>query len=84
MSLPKILKRQEGLGAVQADKKQTQRECRMAYTYTSHVNTSHVNSLMNDDQTSYPKKLISFVKNKKYDASGVAHGHQMRSIIMTV
>ncbi|MEW8547322.1 MAG: reverse transcriptase domain-containing protein, partial [Candidatus Thiodiazotropha sp.] len=46
-------------------KRQTQRECRNAYS-------SHVNNLVSEDQASNPKKLYSFVKSKKCDASGVA------------
>lgn len=46
-------------------KKECQRESRKAYS-------SHVNNLVSEDQTGNPKKLYSFVKSKKCDASGVA------------
>ena len=34
--------------------------------------SSHFNNLVSDDQTGSPKKLYSFIKSKKCDASGVA------------
>ena len=46
-------------------KKESQKECRKAYP-------AHVNDLVSDDQTGNPKKLYSFIKSKKCDASGVA------------
>lgn len=46
-------------------KKDSQRECRKAYSM-------HFNNLASDDQTGNPKKLYSFVKAKMCDASGVA------------
>ena len=46
-------------------KRKTQRECRKAHS-------SHVNDLVREDQTGNPKKLYSFIKSKKCDASGVA------------
>ena len=36
------------------------------------VTASHVNNLVSDDQNGNPKKLYSFIKSKKCDASGVA------------
>ena len=44
--------------------RETQREYRKAYS-------SHVNNLVSEDQTGNPKKLYSFIKSKKYDASRV-------------
>ena len=46
-------------------KKECQRESRKAYS-------SHVNTLVSEDQTGNPKKLYSFINSKKCDASGVA------------
>ena len=46
-------------------KKDNERECRRAYS-------SHVSNLVSDEQTGNPKKLYSFIKSKKCDASGVA------------
>ena len=46
-------------------KKECQRESRKAYS-------SHVNTLVSEDQTGNPKKLYSLIKSKKCDASGVA------------
>ena len=46
-------------------KRESQRECRRVYS-------SYVNNLVSDDQTGNPKKLSSFIKSKKFDASGVA------------
>ena len=46
-------------------KKESQMKCRRAYA-------AHVNDLVSDDQTGNPKKLYSFIKSKKCDASGVA------------
>ena len=46
-------------------KKESQKECRKAYS-------AHVNDVVSDDQTENPKKLYSFIKSKKCDASGVA------------
>ena len=46
-------------------KKECQRESRKAYS-------SHVNTLVSEDQTGNPKKLYSFIKSKKCDTSGVA------------
>ena len=46
-------------------KKDSQRECRRA-------DSSYVNSLVSDNQSGNPKKLYSFIKSKKCDASGVA------------
>ena len=46
-------------------KREIQKECRKAYS-------AHVNGLVSDDQTGNPKKLYSFIKSKKCDASGVA------------
>ena len=46
-------------------KKECQKECRSAYS-------AHVNNLVSEDQTGNPKKLYSFIKSKKCDASGVA------------
>ena len=40
-------------------------KCRKAYA-------AQVNDLVSDDQTGNPKKLYSFIKSKKCDASGVA------------
>ena len=45
--------------------KECQRESRKAYS-------SHVNDLVCEDQAGNPKKLYSFIKSKKCDASGVA------------
>ena len=56
--------------AYKKTKKESQRECRRAYS-------SYVNNLISDDQTGNPKKLYSFIKSKKFDASGVAPSRRM-------
>ena len=58
-------KKKEDLAAYKQLKKENQRACRKAYS-------SHVNNLVSDEQTGNPKKLCSFIKSKKCDASGVA------------
>ena len=54
--------------AYKKSKKESQRECRRAYS--SHVKTWY--DLVSHDQAGNPKKLYSFIKSKKCDASGVA------------
>ena len=56
--------------AYNKSKKESQRECRKAYS-------SHVNNLVSDDQTGNSKKLYSFIKSKKFDASGFAPSRRM-------
>ena len=58
-------KKKEDWAAYKKLKKDNQRECRRAYS-------SHVSNLVSDEQTGNPKKLYSFIKSKKSDASGVA------------
>ena len=61
----KRTKKKEDWADYKKSKKESQRECRRAYS-------SHVNNLVSDEQTGNPKKLYSFIKSKKCDASGVA------------
>ena len=61
----KRTKKKEDWATYKKSKKESQRECRRAYS-------SHVNNLVSDEQTGNPKKLYSFIKSKKCDASGVA------------
>ena len=58
-------KKKEDWAAYKKLKKDNQRERRRSYS-------SHVSNLMSDEQTGNPKKLYSFIKSKKCDASGVA------------
>ena len=61
----KRTKKNEDWAAYKKSKKESQRECRRAYS-------SHVNNLVSVVQTGNPKKLYSFIMSKKCDASGVA------------
>ena len=57
-------RKKEDWAAYKKLKKDNQRECRRAYS-------SHGSNLVSDEQTGNPKKLFSFIKSKKCDASGV-------------
>ena len=61
----RVTKKKSGWIYYKELRKECQRESRKAYS-------SHVNSLVSEDQTVNPKKLYSFIKSKKCAASGVA------------
>ena len=61
----KRTKKKEDWAAYKKSKKESQRECRRAYSI-------HVNILVSDDQIGNPKKLYSLIKSKKCDANGIA------------
>ena len=54
-------------------KKESQKECRKAYS-------AHVNELVSDDQTGNPKKLYSFIKSKNVMPAVLPHCSPMESI----
>ena len=67
----KRTKKKEDWAAYKKSKKESQRECRRAYS-------SHVNNLVSDEQTGNPKKLYSFIKSKKCDANGVNYSDSVK------
>ena len=59
------IKKKEEWASYKKLKKDSQRECRRAYS-------PYVNNLVSDNQSGNPKRLYPFINSKKCDASGVA------------